>query len=517
MSEKKIDNLFQRKFKDFDELPNEKVWKAIEASLDKKEKNRKVIPIWWKLGGVAALLAIVFYVFNPLGDQGTVDAVITDTENNHSPESQEGETQKEDNFILSDKDTEKVADAPKSKALDNQTKNQDNDRTHKKNTPSFSVNDEKKIADSKKNMDKGSSKIGKEKTNQETTQVAAVSTTDILEKEARQAPNKPDTNQLLENRDADVTDVDITKTEKAIELEKVVDEAGFKEKNKDAVAENTVAEPEKTTELLEENNKKSIFEAIAEQEEEIIVAENGSGKWSVGPSVAPVYFDSFGEGSPIHSNFASNSKSGNVNFSYGLSVAYNVSKRLSVRTGVHKVDYGYDTNEIVFSSSIDASTSDVIDNINYAASSRNLVVQSKTEKQPASQAAIFEFDAAAPSLDGRMVQEFGYLEVPLELNYALVDKKVGVNLIGGVSSLFLVDNSIALISDGLATDVGEANNLNSVNFSTNVGVGINYKFAPKVQLNLEPVFKYQLNTFSDTAGDFRPFSVGIYSGLNFKF
>ena len=39
----------------------------------------------------------------------------------------------------------------------------------------------------------------------------------------------------------------------------------------------------------------------------------------------------------------------------------------------------------------------------------------------------------------------------------------------------------------------------------------------KVQLNIEPVFKYQLNTFSDTAGNFQPFTIGIYSGLNFKF
>ena len=128
-----------------------------------------------------------------------------------------------------------------------------------------------------------------------------------------------------------------------------------------------------------------------------------------------------------------------------------------------------------------------------------------------------EVSAQDPSLLGVMAQQFGYLEVPLELNYTLLDRKFGINLIGGMSSLFLVDNSVTLTSGELITEMGEANNVNDVNFSTNIGFGVNYKFSPKIQLNIEPVFKYQLNTFSDTSGNFQPFSVGVYSGLNFRF
>ncbi|MGS0525680.1 hypothetical protein ACU8V7_11260 [Zobellia nedashkovskayae] len=39
MSKKNIDNLFQEKFRDFEEVPDEKVWNAIEASLDKKKRK----------------------------------------------------------------------------------------------------------------------------------------------------------------------------------------------------------------------------------------------------------------------------------------------------------------------------------------------------------------------------------------------------------------------------------------------------------------------------------------------
>ena len=128
-----------------------------------------------------------------------------------------------------------------------------------------------------------------------------------------------------------------------------------------------------------------------------------------------------------------------------------------------------------------------------------------------------DFSAKTPSNEGEMIQQFGYVEVPVELNYAVTDGKLGVNIIGGVSSLFLVDNSISLESGNLKTDIGEANNINSLNFSTNVGLGLNYKVTPKIQLNVEPVFKYQLNTFSNSSGNFQPFSLGVYSGLSFKF
>ena len=237
----------------------------------------------------------------------------------------------------------------------------------------------------------------------------------------------------------------------------------------------------------------------------------------MGPSVAPVYFDAIGQGSPIHSNFATNTKSGNLNLSYGLSVTYQINERLTVRSGVHKVDYGYDTNEIVFSSTLPSSGSEALKNIDYAQTSRGLIVESKTTARSAAENAVFDILAQSPEFDGRMVQQMGYVEVPVELSYALVNKKFGVNVIGGFSSLFLVDNAVSLESQGFVTEMGEANNVNDINFSANAGIGLDYQFSPKIRFSLEPVFKYQLNTFSDTAGDFRPYTIGVYSGVNFRF
>jgi hypothetical protein len=273
---------------------------------------------------------------------------------------------------------------------------------------------------------------------------------------------------------------------------------------------------EKEEALRSDLGKKSIFDEI-EKSQETEVTQTNSNKWSVGPSIAPVYFNSFGNGSPIHSNFVANSKSGNVNLSYGLMVSYDISKKLSIRSGLHKVDYGYDTNEISFSASLTASTNDQIDNINYVPTSKNLVVRNMEDSKLSEQVSSLEFTAQNPARNGRMIQDFGYLEFPLELNYALLDRKFGINVIGGLSSLFLVNNSVVLEADGNTVEMGEANNINDVNLSTNIGFGLNYKFTPTLQLNLEPMFKYQLNTFTQTAGNFQPFSVGVYTGLSFKF
>jgi len=273
------------------------------------------------------------------------------------------------------------------------------------------------------------------------------------------------------------------------------------------------------TEASEKKNeeaKKSIFDEISEQEE--VVAEAKGSKWSAGPSIAPVYFSAIGQGSPVHSIFVPNSKSGDVNLSYGLAVSYEINKKLSLKTGVHKVDYGYTTNDVEFSATLAGFSGGQIENIDYSQTSRNIVVESKaTDRTFAAENKALDAASQDPSLFGVMAQQFGYLEVPLELNYNLVDSKFGINLIGGLSSLFLIDNSVILSSGELTTEMGEANNLNTLNFSTNIGFGVNYKFSPKVQLNIDPVFKYQLNTFSDTAGNFQPFTIGVYSGLNFKF
>lgn len=260
----------------------------------------------------------------------------------------------------------------------------------------------------------------------------------------------------------------------------------------------------------EDSNKKSLLEAIRDNyTEENEASSLKGGKWSVGSAVAPVYFNSLARGSSIDPRFTDNSKSGNVNMSYGLTVAYRVNKRFSVRSGVSKVNYGYSTHGIAFTPALQENG---ISSIAYRDDKPTIVITDSNINNPDSELK----SNSATSYNGDMVQELGYVEVPVELKYRLVDKKIGFTLVGGMSSLFLTDNSITLQTDALTAQIGSARNVNNVNFSANVGVGLDYKVSDRILLNMEPMFKYQLQTFSGQS-DFKPYSLGIYTGLSFKF
>ena len=114
-------------------------------------------------------------------------------------------------------------------------------------------------------------------------------------------------------------------------------------------------------------------------------------------------------------------------------------------------------------------------------------------------------------------QKMGYYEVPLELSYALLNKKFGVTIIGGISTLFLNQNKISLVSNDINLKLGEANNLNPIHFSTNVGMGFKYQFVKSFQVNIEPMVKYQLNTYSDNSTSDKAAFIGLYTGIIYSF
>lgn len=503
MKKDPIDKIFEEKLRDYSEVPDEKVWKAIEASLQKKKNSRKIIPIWWKLGGAAAILALMFYLIDPAGLRTDVEQQVTDTEKTDpasnlrdidpqfetlppgAPQNPITATEPEE---AADKDagastgSTETGSKPDVSAGENAIALRENAAPLKKSNPAGNVqtSDLQPAGGPPQPISTGDDPVSE---GEEETGLAQNSKS---QQPGDARPDDPGKERLSEDG-----------------------HAGGLPGQEEEVAENREKE--------ETGGGKSLFDEINEKEQEKALAENQSPRWSVGPRVAPVYFNSLGQGSPIHSNFVANSKSGNVNFSYGLSLSYNITPKLSIRSGVHKVDYGYDTNDINFSPTFAAAAGQQINNIDYALASRNLVVRNASQAKAELDALSAEVSASFPSRDGRMVQQFGYVEVPLELNLALIDSKLGLHLIGGLSSLFLIDNTVTLEADGSTTEMGEANNLNPLNFSTNIGFGLQYELSPRFLLNLEPVFKYQLNTFSDAAGDFNPYSIGVYSGLNFRF
>jgi len=280
------------------------------------------------------------------------------------------------------------------------------------------------------------------------------------------------------------------------------------------VEESTSSSSEKNK-TAEKENRKSIFEAVNQPKEAIAEESKPTRKWNVSPNVAPVYYDVIGDGSSIDPQFSDNSKNGQVNLSYGIHVSYAVNKKLSIRSGVSKVNLGYNTEDVGFTASARGQN---LRSIDYNPNAEAILV---SDINPLNEPTTSDFVNRAPVNQkqniGQLNQRIDYIEVPMEMKYALVNKKLGVNMIGGVSTLFLQDNAISIEAGDFETSVGEGNNLNEVSFSGNIGLGVDYKLTDQFQINFEPIFKYQFNAFNGNAESFRPYYFGVYTGVSIRF
>jgi hypothetical protein len=234
-------------------------------------------------------------------------------------------------------------------------------------------------------------------------------------------------------------------------------------------------------------------------------------RWAVSTNASPVYFNSVAEGSSLDSRFNANEKEYNNTLSYGVGVNYAINDKLTFKTGVNNLSLDYNTSDISF---YQAATTKPIENVTTNARGKMINVESKLEDN-----GTFITVSGNPlgKFDGAINQQISYVEVPLELGYKLLDRKFGIEVIGGFSTLFLNNNSVSIVSNGQEMTIGEANNLNNIHFSSNVGLGFKYSFWKSFNANFQPMFKYQINTFSENSGNFKPYFIGLYTGVSFSF
>ncbi|WP_299127079.1 hypothetical protein [uncultured Winogradskyella sp.] len=501
--EKNIDRLFQEKFKDFEAAPNDALWNRIDASLSEKKKKRRIVPIWWKVGGVAATLALLVSVGMAMlnSESNTTDEpVIVDTNSNTETTNENRET------VPYNKDSTLIEQSKNIKLVN--TDNNKEDSTAKPKTSKEQIANSKITVKPKQNASylktyvrtDGKANEVLNATTNKSSQKSNIKVTDVASNNKTNAvENKTNSNTLIKNNTS-----------------KVAANANDTNRSKDLDEESLgkMKTTTKSSELVVGTNKQSIEDAIVAQETHN-EKEDEQNRWSISPNVAPVYFASLGEGSSIHNQFNSNAKGSDINMSYGITGSYTISKKLKIRAGINRVDLNSITSNVLAfnDTALRASTTntDALGNINFTSGkavsliSPNVINRVNTPEV---------FNA---KVTGNLEQRFGFIEVPLELQYRLLDRKFGVNVIGGFSTLFLNQNEIYADIDGNTSLIGEANNINATSFSANFGFGFDYNLSKQWNFNLEPQFKYQLNTFNDTFGNFRPFFIGVYTGLSFKF
>jgi hypothetical protein len=248
-----------------------------------------------------------------------------------------------------------------------------------------------------------------------------------------------------------------------------------------------------------------LLETIAENNEEEIEGKLQK-KWSVASVFGIIGANSFSKTSPLDSNLDGSTK-GDKSISYGVKFSYKINNKWSFQSGIHLQEMQYsNTNIAVVASNTEVS------NIKF--NSGNQFVLNSTTRE--------SFDAGSLTLNtlsfnGNMRQNFGYIEIPLEIKYNLFEtSKIETQIVTGFSSLFLNKNEV-LLNTANFQNRGEANNLNDLNFSGNLGVDFSYFFNKNWSLQLNPMFKTQLNTYTKNSNGFQPYFIAVYTGINYRF
>ena len=468
---KNIDQLFKERFADHQQAPGAHVWDQIQARLEKQKRNRGII-IWWRTAGVAATLALLLSLAGLLGDSQKNSIV----EQQNDVQKQTNTAPKIDKTIevplpkyktvisATNKDSQSKRDTPRPKARDN--------KTVKKETLSVK---NKEIAVSNTSGNKIATVSSKNLT------VAAVA--------SKEAP-------IVKENKAPSTNSVIVPPSNAIANTKT----------------------EKTGDPLPK--KQSIFEAIEEQKQlesnqAVATKKDQNNPWEIAPNIAPVYFNTLSQGSSIDASFADNAQKGDVNISYGIGIRYALSDRLKIRSGINNVALSYSTSDIELG---DGPVSAALRNIDYNNDGIVVIAQDLGTFANQNQDGTFgEITPKSTNGEAFISQNISYYEVPLELSYTLFDSTFGLDVIGGFSTLVLGDNQVSVTAGSYSELLGAANNLASISFASNIGLGLHYKMSSRFKINVEPMFKYQLNPYTDSSVSYKPFYLGIYSGLSFRF
>ena len=469
---KNIDQLFNERFANHQADPASHVWDKIQARLEKDKKDR-VIAIWWRAAGVAASLALIFSLAGLLDNTQSNSIVEQQPEvKNNSAPSPKIDKAGEINLR---QDRPRVATT--NKEAQNQTI-----------TPQLEVNNNK--------------------TSKNKIIVIKKPKTAVAKLAVKKDPGVPVKN----------LGVAVVKPEK---LPVVSD-------NQEIINHNQLVVPSRSSTVItaieninpEGAEKQSIFDAIKEQKQleskdAVVKISSQENLWEIAPNIAPVYYNTLSQGSSIDTSFADNSQSGDVNISYGIGVRYALSDRLKIRSGINNVSLSYSTADIELG---DGPVSAALRNINYNRDGIVVIAQDLGTFSSQNQDGTFgEITPKATNGEAFINQNISYYEVPLELSYSLFDSAFGLDIIGGVSTLLLGNNEVSVTAGSYNEVLGSANNLSSLSFATNIGLGLHYKMSSKFRLNIEPMFKYQLNPYTDSSVSYKPYYLGVYTGLSFRF
>jgi len=265
---------------------------------------------------------------------------------------------------------------------------------------------------------------------------------------------------------------------------------------------------------------------------EFDAAKKRDPRWMLGAVMSPLY--NYRDADMEAMSGGTEFESGLVSYAGGINVSYRGNSRLAFESGIHFNKMGISIGAPgiqLFENSFDFAPPREVANspelIAITNSVGNIVTESgqvivngyKLNAQYGADALLdSEIANAGQVAEQGIEQHLDYLEVPFNLRYSVVDRAFELQLVGGISTNFLVNNYVTMETASGTADIGYLTNVRSVNYSGNAGVGMIYHIHERFSLLLEPRFRYFLNSVNDASlPKTRPYAVGLYTGISYTF
>lgn len=260
--------------------------------------------------------------------------------------------------------------------------------------------------------------------------------------------------------------------------------------------------------------------------------------WQVGAMLTPgVSVSQSSQSQEYASSMAIPGSKDKLQMGGGISVEYKTQKRWSVQSGVYYSKLGQTSSNQAFRP--EGLYSDVVSdgamrgeaayfNTAVAVKSGEMLMNTAAgvvaiDQLPTNAKLSNGFESMAAN-DGILLtqtefeQNFEYIEIPLILRYQLIDATFDLQVLGGLNTSVLVGNNAYANSQYGNERIGETRDMNAVNYSTSFGFGLGYGLSDKISLRVEPQLKYFLGSLNSNANvNFKPYTIGVYTGLSYQF
>ncbi len=219
-------------------------------------------------------------------------------------------------------------------------------------------------------------------------------------------------------------------------------------------------------------------------------------RFAVGFNLAPNYCNAIAYIGKNTATIIGGNVTGSLTYQVGLNLNYLLTKKILIETGVCFSQKGQKIN---------------IDELTWVTPTNNN--QTPIYTQTASPAAAGTISKHSNTIS------YQYIEIPLKLNVILVNKRFKVYTSVGLSANIFIGKKTVYKSK-TTTDVSRgfnAKNIPLVDVATLIGIGVSYDVFKTLSVKLEPNYKQFIRPLVDEPISGYLYSVGLNTGVNFRF